>query len=80
MKLHQKLCKKKRSVIDRGKRNKTPNEVKPAKNIYKNPWSFLGTGLEQNEVPPSHNLQDHAYEEYQNPVKLKKDNLSQKNS
>ena len=28
-------------VIDRGKKNKTPNEVKPVKNINKNTQSFL---------------------------------------
>ena len=30
-----------RKVVDRGKRSKTLSEVKPVKNISKNPQSFL---------------------------------------
>ena len=30
-----------KKVIDRGKRSKTPSEVKPVENINKNPQSFL---------------------------------------
>ena len=37
--------------------------VKSIKNIKKNPQSFLGIRLVENEVTPSHNLQDDAYEE-----------------
>ena len=29
-----------KKVIDKGKRNKTPSEVKPMENISKNPQSF----------------------------------------
>ena len=39
-------------LIDRGKRSKALNEVKPVGNISKNPQSFL-------EMNPSHKLQDH---------------------
>lgn len=40
-----KNCTKKRTVIERAKRSKTQNEVKPAKNINKNPQKFLGISL-----------------------------------
>ena len=63
-------------MIDRGKRSKTPSEVKPVENISKNPQSFLDINLVQKEVLPSHKLQDHAYEY---PLELKEDNLSQRN-
>ena len=33
MEQHEKPCIKREMVIDRGKRSKTPNEVKPIKNI-----------------------------------------------
>ena len=49
-------------VIDRGRRSKTLTEVKPVKNICKNPRSFLDISPMQKEVLPSHKLQDHAYE------------------
>ena len=45
---------------DRGKRRKTLNEVKPVKNKNKNLQSFLEISPVQNEVFPSHKLQDHA--------------------
>ena len=45
----------------RGKRTKTMSEVKPVKNIRKNPKSFLETSSMQKEILPSHKLQDHAY-------------------
>ena len=61
-----KLCTKKMVVINRGKRSDKPNEVKPNKNINKNPQSFLEIRPVQKEVRPSHKLQDHAYQ-YQNP-------------
>ena len=47
-------------MIDREKRSKTPNEVKPVKNI-KNAQSFLNITPMQNNVPPSHKLQDQSY-------------------
>ena len=50
--------------LDRGKRSKTPGEVKPVKNISKNLQSFLEISPVQKEVLPSHKLQDHAYEYY----------------
>ena len=51
-----------KKVIDRGKRSKTLSEVKPIKNICKNPESFLEISLVQTEVLPSYKPQDHAYE------------------
>ena len=51
-----------KKVIDRGKRNKSMNEVKPVKNINKNPKSFLEKIPMQMEVLLSHKLQDHANE------------------
>ena len=65
-------------MIDRGKRSKTLSEVKPVENINKNLQSFLEISPVQKEVLLSHRLRDHAYE-YQNPFKLKEDNLSQRN-
>ena len=53
-------------VIGRGKRSKTLSEVKPVENISKNLQSFLEVSPLEKEVLPSHELQDHAYEE-QNP-------------
>ena len=51
-----------RRGIDRGKKNKTLNKVKPVENISKNPPIF------RDEISPvqkegllSHRLQDHAY-------------------
>ena len=67
-----------KKVIDRGKRSKTLSEVKPVENINKNLQSFLEMSPVQKEVLLSHKLRDHAYE-YQNPFKLKEDNLSQRN-
>ena len=49
-----------KKVIDKGKRSKILNEVKPVED--KNPQSFLETNLVQNDVLLSHKLQDHAYE------------------
>ena len=39
-----------KKVIDAGKRSKTLSEVKPVKNVSKNPQSFLGISTLQNEV------------------------------
>ena len=62
MKLNQKPYIEKKKVIDRGKRNKTLSEVKPVKNISKNPQSFLEISLMQKKVLLLHELQGHAYE------------------
>ena len=43
------------------KRSKTLSEVKPLKNISKNPQSFLEVRPMQKEVLTSHKLQDHPY-------------------
>ena len=43
-------------VINRGKRSKTLNEVKPVENINKNPESFLEISPVQKEVPPFSNF------------------------
>ena len=53
-------------------RNTTLEEVRPAKNISKNPWSFLELCLLQIEVLPSHKLQDHAWETESFWIKRKK--------
>ena len=62
MKQNQKPCTKMKKVINRGKRSKTPSEVKPVKNINKNLQSFLDISPVQKEVLPSHKLRDHASE------------------
>ena len=67
-----------KKVIDRGKTSKMLSEVKPAENINENLQNFLEISPVQKEVLLSHKLPDHAYE-YQNPVKLKEDTLSQRN-
>ena len=64
-------------VINRRKRIKTPNEVKPVDNKNKNLQQFLNISPVQKEVPPSHKLQDHAYKQ-QNPSGLKEDSPSQR--
>ena len=43
-------------VINRGKRSKTLNEVKPVENISKNPQSFLEITPVHKEAPPLHTL------------------------
>ena len=48
--------------MDRGKRSKTLDEVKPVKNISKNPQSFLEMSPVKKEVLLSQKLQDNAYE------------------
>ena len=63
-----------KKVIDRAKKSKALNEVKPVENINKNLQSFQEISLEQKEVFLSHKLRDHACE-YNNPFGLKKDNL-----
>ena len=50
MEYYQKLCTKKK-LIDRGKRSKRPNEVKPIENINKNPQSSLKISPMRKEVP-----------------------------
>ena len=64
-------------VINRRKRIKTPNEVKPVDNKNKNLQQFLNISPVQKEVPPSHKLHDHAYKQ-QNPSGLKEDSPSQR--
>ena len=49
-------------VIDRRKRSKALNKVKPVENLSKNLHSFLGISPVQKEVLPSHKLRDHVYE------------------
>ena len=51
-------------MIDRGKRRKTLSEVKPIKNISKNPQSFLEISHVQKEVLLSHKLQNYVYEQW----------------
>ena len=63
-----------KKMMNRGK--KALSEVKPVKNISKNPQSFLEISPVQNEVFPSHKLQDHAYD---NRIRIKEDNSSQGN-
>ena len=52
----------KMKVIDRGKKNKTLNDVKSVENINKNAGSFPEISSLQKEAPLSHKLQDHSYE------------------
>ena len=59
-------------MINRAKRSKKLNKVKPVENISKNLQSFLEISVMQNKVLPSHKLQHHAYER-QNPFGLKED-------
>ena len=49
-------------MINREKRRKTLNEVKPVENISKNPQSFPNIYPMQKEVLLSHKLQYDAYE------------------
>ena len=51
-----------KKVINRENRSKTLRQVKPVKNISKNPESFLEINPMQKELLHSHTLQDHAYE------------------
>ena len=66
-----------KKVINRGKRSKTLSEVKPVENISRNPLSFLEISPVQKEVLLSHELKDHAFEQY-NLFGLKEDNPSEK--
>ena len=52
-----------KKVVNRGKRSKTLNEIKPVKNRSKNPQSFLEISPMQKEILPSHKLRDHGYEQ-----------------
>ena len=54
------------------------SDVKSSENINKNLQSFLDMGPVQKKVLLSHKLHDHAYE-YQNPFRLKEDNLLHRN-
>ena len=62
MKQIQKPRMKTMKMIDRGKISKIPSEVKPVKNISKNPQNFLDISPVQKEILLSHKLQDHACE------------------
>ena len=61
MKQNKKPCIKTKKVINRGKRSKTLSEVKPVTNISKSPQAILEIRLTQEQVFPSHKLQDYAY-------------------
>ena len=52
-----------KKVIDRGKRCKRLNEVKPVENISNNLQSFVEISSVQKEVLPSQKLRNHAYEQ-----------------
>ena len=60
--INQKLSITMKKVIDRGKRSKTPSEVKPIENISKNMQSFLEISPLQKEALLPHKLEDQAYE------------------
>ena len=62
MKQNQNPDTNKKKVIDRGKRSKILNEVKPVKNVSRNLQNFVEITPVQKEVLPSHKLGDHAYE------------------
>ena len=65
-------------MIDRRKRSKALNEVKPVENISRSPQIFLEICPMEKEALPSNKLQDLGYEE-QNPFRLNKDNPSKRN-
>ena len=67
-----------KKMINRGKRSKTLSELKPVKNMCKNPQSFLEISPMKKEGLPSHKLQGHVYE-YYNPFGVQEDNHSQRN-
>ena len=60
-KLELKTLYKTKEVINRQKRSKKLNYIKPVQNINNNMQSFLQMRPVQKQVLPSHNLQDHAY-------------------
>ena len=60
-KLALKTSYKTKEVINRQKRSKKLNYIKPVENINNNMQSFLQMRPVQKQVLPSHNLQDHAY-------------------
>ena len=62
MKQNQNPDTNKKKVIDRGKRSKILNEVKPVENVSRNLQNFVEISPVQKEVLPSHKLGDHAYE------------------
>ena len=62
MKWNKKSCIKTKKVIDREKRSKALNEVKPVENMSKNLQSFLDTTRVQKQVLLLHKLEDHVYE------------------
>ena len=50
-------------AINRGKRSKTMNDVKPVENKNNNPEIFLEISPVQKKISPSHKLQHHAYKQ-----------------
>ena len=52
------MCTSTKKVIDRQKRSKGMNKVRSVESMSKDLKCFLL----QKEAPPSHKLQDHAYE------------------
>ena len=66
-------------IYVRGNSIKTLSEVKPIKNISKNPQSFLEICSGQKGVLPSHKTQNHVYEK-QKPFRFKEDNPSDRMS
>ena len=51
-----------KTLINREKRSKVPNEVKPVKNTNKNLQSFLKISSIQRDVSLSRKPQDYVYE------------------
>ena len=61
-KMESKTMHNHKKVINRGNRSKTMSEVEPVQNSIKNLQSFLEISPVHMQNPPSHKLQDHAYE------------------
>ena len=61
-KMESKTMHNHKKVINRGNRSKTLSEVEPVQNSIKNLQSFLEISPVHMQNPPSHKLQDHAYE------------------
>ena len=57
--------------------SKTLNDAKSVEYMNKNPQGILRINQERKDVPHSYKLPYHAYE-WQNPLEIKKDNLSQR--
>ena len=61
-KMESKTMHNHKKVTNRGNRSKTLSEVEPVQNSIKNLQSFLEISPVHMQNPPSHKLQDHAYE------------------